>query len=372
MKLAVVANGDPQSVSTWSGIAFHILRALQGEFREVVPIHRPPSRVYTALQWRILKWSAGRIDVSWTREVAFVEARSWFRDLRDIRPDLIICIANTPLGAFISSRYPTMHVSDATFALMQNYYPHFAKLSPWIKRAANSLERQIIRNSRACLYSSQWAANSAVRDYAGDPKKIHFVPWGCNIEPSVEPADLSSHTGPHAICSIVFIGVDWIRKGGDIALATVALLRRAGVPTHLHVIGAKPDGSIDSEAVTWHGFVSKSTPEGVARLDFLLKRAAFLLLPTRQDCTPMVFAEANAYGIPAISTLTGGIGSVLSNGINGYALPEGVGPEVYSALIAEIWSDRQRYLELRKSSRNYSETILNWKLWAARIRQIAG
>jgi glycosyltransferase involved in cell wall biosynthesis len=190
------------------------------------------------------------------------------------------------------------------------------------------------------------------------------------VETSVQPTDFPCLNEPDSTCSILFIGVDWIRKGGDLALTAVAQLRRAGFPAHLHVIGAKPAGSVDSEAVTWHGFLNKSTPEGVARFNSLLKGAAFLLLPTRQDCTPMVFAEVNTYGIPAISTLTGGIGSVLIDGINGYALPEAAGPEVYGALIAEIWSDRRRYLDLRKSSRNHSEKILNWKNWAMRMRQI--
>jgi glycosyltransferase involved in cell wall biosynthesis len=370
MKLAVIANGDPENVRTWSGTAFHMLRALQVEFSEVVSIYRPTNKIYTAIQWRLLKLSAGRVDINWLPGVASARASVLLKDLRTVRPNLVICIANTPLGAVISSYFPTIHVSDTTFALMQDYYPDFAKLSLWIKHAANSLEQQIISNSEACLYSSQWASDSAVRDYGADPKKIHFVPWGCNMETSVQPTDIFSRTESHSICSIIFIGVDWIRKGGDIALATVTLLRRAGLHAHLHVIGAKPEGSIDNEIVTWHGFLSKSTPEGIARLDLLLREAAFLLLPTRQDCTPMVFAEVNTYGIPAISTSTGGIGSVLRDGINGYALPEAAGPEAYGALIAEIWSDRERYLDLRKSSRNHSETFLNWKNWAGRMRQI--
>jgi glycosyltransferase involved in cell wall biosynthesis len=344
-----------------------MIRALQAEFPSGVAIHAPPSAIYKAVR-RLAAWPDCSVELGWLTVGAFLKARPVLRILKDIQPDLVVCIANTPVGAELSSYYPLIHVSDTTFALMENYYANFARLRPWVQRSGNALERQIITRSRACLYSSQWAADSAVRDYGANPERVYFVPWGCNIEFG-EPEDFADRTGPTAPCPIVFIGIDWERKGGNIALAAVALLREVGVQAHLHVIGVNPRGP-DTEAVTWHGFISKATAEGVARLDSLLKVAAFLLLPTRQDCTPMVIAEVNSRGIPAITTLTGGVGSVVNEGINGYALPVADGPAAYAELIADIWSDPRRYLALRQSARGYCETKLNWKRWATRLRQI--
>jgi glycosyltransferase involved in cell wall biosynthesis len=94
-----------------------------------------------------------------------------------------------------------------------------------------------------------------------------------------------------------------------------------------------------------------------------MAEASFLFVPTRQDCSPMVFAEANSYGVPVISTRTGGVPDVVHEGENGHLLPPSAGAEEYAHLIWAIWSDRERYNCLRKSSwRRFNET-LNWDSW---------
>jgi glycosyltransferase involved in cell wall biosynthesis len=368
LKLIFLADGDPLDVRTWSGTPFHMIRALQAEFPSGIAIRTPPSITYRVVR-RLVAWPSNSVELGWLTIGASLKASPVLRTLKKIRPDLVVCIANTPVAAEVSSRYPIVHVSDTTFALMRNYYANFARLRPWVQQSGNAMERLVITRSRACLYSSQWAADSAVRDYGANPQRVYFVPWGCNVEFG-RPEDFANRSGPAAPCPIVFIGVDWKRKGGDIALATVARLRNAGVQAHLHVIGIKPDGAQDNDAVTWHGFISKATDEGIERLDSLLGAAAFLLLPTRQDCTPMVIAEANSRGIPAITTLTGGVGSIVSEGVNGYALPVPAGPEAYAELIANIWSNPRRYLALRQAARSHCEKKLNWKRWAACFKKI--
>ena len=370
MKLAFLAPGNLLDIGTWSGIPFHMFRAAQVEFPNSIPIYSPPPTIYQALRWRLAVWTDYSVELDWLKIVAAVKARSVLFLLKKLRPDLVISIANTPVGAYVSRHYPLVHISDTTFGLMENYYADFSKFRPWVKRSANELERLIITRSQACLYPSQWAAESAIRDYGADPERIHFFPWGNNFEFKGEPEDFSDRIGLSAPCPIVFIGVDWERKGGDIALETVLRLRRAGIRAHLHVIGVKPEGAENTEAVTWHGFISKATPEGAVYLDSVLKVAAFLLLPTRQECLGMVFGEANSRGIPAITTLTGGVGSVVKQGINGYALALSDGPQAYADLIAEIWSNPQRYLALRDSARKYSETTLDWRRWATHLREI--
>lgn len=44
----------------------------------------------------------------------------------------------------------------------------------------------------------------------------------------------------------------------------------------------------------------------------------FLLLPTIAECAGIVFAEASGYGIPSITYDTGGVGTYVIDGINGF------------------------------------------------------
>ena len=96
----------------------------------------------------------------------------------------------------------------------------------------------------------------------------------------------------------------------------------------------------------------------------------FLLLPTRAECAGVVFSEAAAYGIPSITTDTGGVTSYVQNGINGYTLPLGAGGDAYAKKLAELFLNKSRMLQLRQSSRRYYDEQLNWDIWGRKFKQI--
>lgn len=244
---------------------------------------------------------------------------------------------------------------------MLDYYTEFSRLPKFLPANAWQLDSASVQRSRACLFSTEWAANSAIRDYGADPSRVHVIPWGCNLDTSETAAYETGFRGD--TCHLVFIGVDWRRKGGDIAVDVARLLSEGGYPVKLHIIGARPTLKIRSDTIVVHGYINKSTQEGRDLFKTILKQAAFLLVPTRQDCSPMVFAEANAYGIPVITTRTGGVQYIVKDGLNGYALPiEGTAGD-YAELIWRIWSDPEVYNHLRGSSRQQFQQVLNWQTW---------
>lgn len=131
----------------------------------------------------------------------------------------------------------------------------------------------------------------------------------------------------------------------------------------LHIIGATPDLRHKADTTIIHGFINKGTEEGRLEFDHIMRQAAFLFVPTRQDCSPMVFAEANSYGVPVITTQTGGVPDVVREGVNGHLLPINAPADAYADLIWRIWSDRSRYDQLRKSSQTRFDNTLNWNSW---------
>jgi glycosyltransferase involved in cell wall biosynthesis len=55
---------------------------------------------------------------------------------------------------------------------------------------------------------------------------------------------------------------------------------------------------------------------GVTALNELYAGSHFLILPSRADACPVVFAEASSFGLPSISRDAGGISSAIRNGLN--------------------------------------------------------
>ena len=71
----------------------------------------------------------------------------------------------------------------------------------------------------------------------------------------------------------------------------------------------------------------------------ILFNTHLLFVPTRADCTPIVFCEANAFGIPVITTDTGGVSSIIKNGENGFAFPLDATPDEYANTIQSLLDD---------------------------------
>ena len=117
-------------------------------------------------------------------------------------------------------------------------------------------------------------------------------------------------------------------------------------------------------------FLNKNDEQQSAALTGLLRDSDFLLLPTRFDCTPIVFCEANACGLPVVSTDTGGVPAVVRNGENGYLLPPAARGDAYAATIASVFRDGERLVSLRRSSRQAYDDRLNWDAWAAGVHRV--
>ncbi|WP_156952308.1 glycosyltransferase family 4 protein [Bradyrhizobium sp. WSM1743] len=363
MRLAVIAAGNPLDISTWSGTPYFMTKALAQKFPDLVTVRAPRAPWFPFIRRAVRKASSGRIDLEWSHAIAKRDAGRIAQQLKSEGVDIAISIACSPITAYLAQAIATVHVSDATVPLMRDYYQEFSRLPETIAQCALELDRTSVLRARVCLYSTAWAARSAINDYQADPGRIHAVPWGANVEGK----NSFSRTVPYDVCHLVFIGVDWNRKGGAIAIAAVEKLAQAGYPVRLHVIGATPPQGQRSEAIIAHGFIGKGTPEGRLKFDEIMRQAAFLFVPTRQDCSPMIFAEANSYGVPVITTQTGGVADVVHEGVNGHLLSADAGPDAYADLIWSIWSERARYEQLRISSRVRFDHALNWKSWLGKV-----
>jgi glycosyltransferase involved in cell wall biosynthesis len=361
MRLAVLAVSDPLDMRTWSGTPYFMTKALQEKFPDLFVVRTPRPVWLQYVRRTLRKASRGRIDIIWNGTLAQWGANRIVNGLKSEKVDVVACIGNSSLSAFVSRELPTIHVSDATVPLMRDYYAEFSGLPRILAESAWQLDRTSVLQSRACLFSTEWAAQSAIRDYGADPSRVHVIPWGANIDATeINPVDCAVPTGT---CHLVFIGVDWDRKGGNIAVATALRLSEAGHAVRLHIIGATPELQHRADTIITHGFINKGTKDGRLKFDRIMRQAAFLFVPTRQDCSPMVFPEANSYGVPVITTRTGGVVDVVQEGVNGHHLSIEAMPDAYAELIWTLWSERTRYAQLRRSSRARFDSVLNWNSW---------
>ena len=370
-QIALVTADDPSDRRSFSGTHYYMSRALQEHCGDVHHLGPVKPWIFTPLRARNTATklvSKKRYHYTHSIPLAKSYARVFSRKLSERSYDLVFAIAASTEIAFLETDTPIVYTSDATFALMEEYYPYFSSLTKTSKRQGEEIERAAITRASVLLYPSQWAARSAVDHYGADPEKTHVIHYGANLEdiPTRQTALAKRRSGE---CSLLFLGVDWVRQGGDIALDTLAHLNELGLPSRLTICGCVPPFEIRDERVKIIPFLDKNHPQQRQELYELLIAADFILFPTRAEAAGIVLSEAAAFATPVIASTAGGIPSILQGGESGYVLPLSAGGEDYARLIKEIFDDDPRYERLSRSSRRYFEECLNWDTWAIKTGQ---
>jgi glycosyltransferase involved in cell wall biosynthesis len=226
-------------------------------------------------------------------------------------------------------------------------------------------ERAALTRADMILYPSTWAANAAIREYSLDPRKVRVVSWGANLETHRTATDVQRliRSRDFALLRILFVGMDWERKGGPIVLETASQLISRGLPVHLDIVGCNPfdDGSQRvPDFVTVHGRLRRSEPSEMRRLEDLFSQAHLLMMPSRGEAFGHVFAEASSFGVPSIATNVDGIPAAVRDGKNGLLFPLNTSTADYAAAIAALVESPDRYRRLAASSFEEFRRSLNW------------
>src|SRR5205807_4430859 len=183
-----------------------------------------------------------------------------------------------------------------------------------------------------------------------DDQKVHTVSFGANIDhpPSIEVVQKRKKSDR---CKLFFIGTDWERKGGEIAFEALLKLEELGIQAELTVCGCIPPDRFSHERMSVIPFLNRGDEIQRRQLESLFETSDFLFLPTRGEAYGMVFCEASSYGLPSITTATGGTGGAVTDGENGFKLAFEAGGAAYAELIAQVYRDDQRYAAPVQSSR---------------------
>ncbi len=291
------------------------------------------------------------------------------KQLADNDFDLIFAPACASETAFLEIDTPIVIVEDANFALLYNYYAQFSNLLQRSYYEANTLEGLALNKAALVLHPSPWARRSSLENYHVAQENVYAVPFGANVD-NPPPAEVALTRKKSDRCKLFFIGVDWERKGGAIAFETLLKLEELGIQAELTICGCIPPPQFSHERMKVIPFLSRKDEKQRREMEKLFETSDFLFLPTRGECYGMVFCEASSYGLPSITTDTGGVSGAVTNGENGFMLPLSAGGAEYAELIAQVYQDDAKYAKLVKSSRAAYEDRLNWDAWGRTVTKL--
>jgi glycosyltransferase involved in cell wall biosynthesis len=373
MKVAYVTTYDPADVINWSGLGTYIARSLkmQGIELQHIVIRREPLVPIALARGKNLAAKVLRKRYSIYRSPGVL--RSYALQVRAALQsetvDLVFSPGTLPIAGLEYDR-PIAFWTDATFAAMVGFYPESSNLTQDSIRDGNSAEQEALSKAAAAIYASGWAASSAVRDHGANSDRVHVAPFGPNIdwEYSRDEVERFVSARPTDRCNLLFVGVDWQRKGGDLAVTAAEAVLKAGVPVRLDIVGCKPTKALP-EFARLHGFLSKGSPQGRHIIQALLQEAHFLMLPSRAEAYGLAAVEAAAVAVPAMASQVGGLAEIVVDGVSGRCFPVDASPQQYAEAILDSLNPAT-YRDLALSSFNEYQTRLNWRVAGAKVASI--
>jgi len=377
MKLVYATVFDSNDIRNWSGLGVYYGKMLrQAGFDELVRLSlqdKPfPVNVVDRLKAKFDEYILSK-KVSPIYTLKQSEEYAQIVDHR-LGPATHILSPNTVLLASPKNGVKRILYTDCTLDNLLNFYSNYFLLGDEAVAEAQQIEQQAIENSDLLIYTSQWAADAAIKTYKADPKKLFIVPFGANINCVPTPKEVSDIIEKRDIrhgVNLLFLGIDWDRKGGDYAVKVTQQLNALNIPTTLHLAGLKelPPG-LDKTNIIDHGFISKSSKKNELKLCKLISECDFLMLPSLADCTPVAFSEANAFGMPCLASRVGGHASIIKDGINGKTFYHADFVEHSVAYISSLVENKNLYKELCFSSYNEYVNELNWKATGEKIAKL--
>ena len=180
-------------------------------------------------------------------------------------------------------------------------------------RIKHALTRRVYQQAFHVLPLSWSARESLIEDYGVPPERITVVPPGINLRKYVCPDRRSTSRAARPL-NLLFVGADFLRKGGDllVTLATQPEFR----DLHFHFVTRSYQGPTAENIHVHDGLTTNSEP-----MVNLFRQADLYALPTRADSHAIASLEAMAMGLPVITTPVGGVVDVVQDGETGYLIP---------------------------------------------------
>lgn len=291
----------------------------------------------TDLPGRILYWllskqlpGSDKIDYDFHRfrtelATSFFARRCLERALKNYQPDVlhIHTQAIAYLAAPLFKQIPSVVSLDYTAALLTTEHPFPSAIT---YKPIVEVERKCFAAAAHIITWSDRSRRSVIDDYGISPTKV------TNIHPGV-PLELFAGMTPREPKSkprLLFVGNDFIRKGGEDLLAV--FLDNLSDICELDIVTNAAVNLPIIHNVRIHRGVRAFSPEILK----LYAAADIFVMPTHEEVYGIVFTEAMAAGLPCIGTTVMTVPELVHNGVNGFTVKAGDRAALREALLKLI------------------------------------
>jgi glycosyltransferase involved in cell wall biosynthesis len=372
MTILMLAEGDPETWSCWSGSARGILEQLraQGHTVETANVDLrghdrwlaagatlSPNRRRWATRYHLaavpFELRSRRADAAVARRRGRVDAilqiGATFRVRRHGRvPRYLCCDSNIR----VAEEGQSSGFSDASV------------LRPQELRAIARRELAVYRDADGIFTLSERLRRSFVTDFGIPEDKVRAIHAGPNLDLARIPG-LKAARPEAQPPTILFVGFQFHRKGGDLLVESFRRIRNE-LPSARLVLAGPPADFAAEPGVVCLGSLDKQSPEGWQKLLQAYQSADVFVLPTRFEPFGIAFVEAMHFALPCIGPDAWAVPEIIADGETGFTVP----PENVDAL-----TERLLYLlrnpalarRMGEAAQQRARGLFTWQHAAARL-----
>lgn len=223
------------------------------------------------------------------------------------------------------------------------------------KRFIDKCEIKAYQDAKLIFTFGSLPAHSLVTQYQIPKEKILSIFAGSNVAHHSQ-----NNTKKYFSKNILFVGVEWERKGGPTLLKVFENILKSHPDASLTIVGC----NLKNITLPNCRVIGKIPVEEISKY---YESASIFCLPTLREPFGIAFIEAMNYRLPIIANNIGSISDLVVNNYNGYLIDNNI--NAYTEAICKLLDNPIKCREMGENGYQYTQSRFTWEVVGKIIKQ---
>jgi glycosyltransferase involved in cell wall biosynthesis len=273
-----------------------------------------------------------------------------------LAPDLDFVIQTQGLFNARIPGAPFLIYTDYTFLSNLDFPGHDKR--QFRSAEAMRYEADLYRSADAIAVTGSHVERTLVRHYGSDPARVRTVHIGANVTAPALSAGLRRYAAKH----VLFVGVEWERKGGPALVEGFRRVAKDHPDARLTIVGCSPD--VSGPGITVAGMI----PRG--KMSAFFEAASVFCTPSLIEPLGIAAVEASLFRLPVVATRIDGFMETVTDGETGMLVPVN-DPDAVARSLGRLFADPDLARRMGAAGFERNHARFNWDEVGKRLRAMA-